>query len=555
MKKRIAKMLMITAALGMLGMAACGPAGQPQDTTTADTTAAIATQAATTAEVTTTQPPQPEYQRLEAAGNLLKITTQADFDAGICENLAFEGTVGNGALVLEDGQLEGAFTSAIYTGVDFEYLVASWNADVPPGAWVEIRGRALVKANPADTGEAGEWSKWLSWGKWGPSVKRASTTDRDSLAFMSTDEFSIFGSAGGTEIQLMAVLCRDSADIPSPVLRQVAATWQNTNEGREVVPVYAQEAVQPAEAVRLSTPAYAQMNRDPSIANSICSPLTASVLLNDRVSGLDLLPEEVALIAQDFNYGFGNWAYTMATAGAYGFEAYVQFASFDIVMQELTKGNSVGMAVRYTTDPKDKSLPYLENGAISSTNGHLITITGYFWQDGELYFYSSDSAGSEDFTSSGADRVYKASQLEKAWGQKRTTYIIPSGVPEEGVTVYSSQRIPATLEHLGDKEYALMADGQRVEVPKDFTLQKTSVMGRGTMAFTVEGQEIAMPDPVKAVSANNVFYYNVRATDNGTITIDTGKAKIDTGKEKLNITVYVFTNDGKTYITQPIEVE
>ena len=151
------------------------------------------------------------------------------------------------------------------------------------------------------------------------------------------------------------------------------------------------------------------MVRERGIANVMCSATTICVLLNDR--GEDALPEEIALIDYDKYYeGFGNWSYSVAAAGSYGYDAYVQYADLDILRQELAHGYSVGISVAYSSSSNGQ-YPYLENGAANNTAGHLITITGYETIDGVDYFYSSDSAASADDQ---CVRRYKADQLDAA---------------------------------------------------------------------------------------------------------------------------------------------
>lgn len=113
---------------------------------------------------------------------------------------------------------------------------------------------------------------------------------------------------------------------------------------------------------------------NPEIGGSICSPSTISVMLNSRNSQLDILPEELALSVQDFNYGFGNWAFCASAAGLYGYESYVQYGNIDIILQELANGRSVGLSVSYSPS-ETSSYPYLP-GSYGGTGGHLITHAG-----------------------------------------------------------------------------------------------------------------------------------------------------------------------------------
>ena len=267
-------------------------------------------------------------QEIDVKGtNLIKITTATDFAAGETTGLVQSG-VGNGALALEADATEGTFTSAVYLIDDFLKMVASWNAAIYDGSSVEVFARAY-------TNDA--WADWFSWGKYGMSIMRGCNDDN------SVDEYSPGGTI--TKAQFRAVLRRDSAEIQSPVLRQITFSIK----GGDASPVYAETPVSSLPASKYNaSPAYSQIIRDPEIGGSICSPSTISVMLNSRNSQLDILPEELALSVQDFNYGFGNWAFCASAAGLYGYESYVQYGNIDIILQELANGRSVGLSVSYS---------------------------------------------------------------------------------------------------------------------------------------------------------------------------------------------------------------
>ncbi len=531
-----------------------GCAQSPSDVSTA-------TQPVTTSEATipATQP-EPEANHVSVEGNIFKITGQTDFDLGTLVSLQHKNDVGNGALMLADGASEGSFVSAVYDVAEFEYLVATWNADVPEDTTVEILARAFITGTR--NGETqNDWTGWLSWGEWSLYSRRASTDETDNAAghgsdgwaFMQTDEFAVRGDSGATMVQLKAVLRRADPAAPPPVLRQITATFRNSNDGKAIKPTYIEEPVGLLPEINIGSPAYSQMVRDPAIGDSICSPTTASVLLNDRDPGLDLLPEELALSTQDFNYGFGNWAYTMAAAAAYGYETYAQYGDFDIMLQELSKGNSVGMSVRYS-NTKGGKYPYLENGAATGTPGHLIAITGFKYIDNELYFLSSDSAASSDELCAGNVRVYKASQLKEATGSC-LMYIIPSQLPEENAGTSAVSRIVCGMTKLDtENEYELSAFGKRIELPEDFTSQKTAQLGRGTLAYRIEGIKTDMPSDVPRMTANDKFFYgNISVSAAGDLVFDAdaalAAAGVPAGEERL-VTFYVIYNNGLMYIAE-----
>ena len=472
----------------------------------------------------------------EVEGNLVLFTTAEDFMHGSFENTEINEAIGNGAVALKDGAAEGSFTSDIIGTAPFEYLVASWNTDTPSGTWIEVSARVYVDMKKA-------WSDWLSWGKWSGSINRASVDGENDLAYMDTDTFTVSGKDGETasRVQLKVTL-HANEDGVSPTLRQVALTYKNTLDGQHITPLYNGETLELPEKVKLDTPAYSQMVRERGIANVMCSATTICVLLNDR--GEDALPEEIALIDYDKYYeGFGNWSYSVAAAGSYGYDAYVQYADLDILRQELAHGYSVGISVAYSSSSNGQ-YPYLENGAANNTAGHLITITGYETIDGVDYFYSSDSAASADDQ---CVRRYKADQLDAAW-RSGIAYIVHD--KEENVSACNPNRIAAELKPVegGENEYALVVNGEEVKLPKSFTAAKLKGEGNGIIAYYLEGEEAdarPVPEGAKLTTANNVFRYGLRVSDNGYLIIKPDDILSQMKSATMNL--FVMVNDGTTY--------
>ena len=485
---------------------------------------------------------------IEREGNLLKITTAEDFEAGASRDLV-PSDVGNGALALAEGADTGVFYSAVYQVPEYDSLVASWNASLPDGASIEVSVRLYV-----EDADGGAWTGWMSYGEYGPGVYRGSTEDGDQYASIGVDTIDTSSGYTSRYIQMMAEL--NAGESGTPVLRQLAAT---TNSA----PVYAETAVELPERVAVPAPAYSQLIRDPDIGGSICSPSTITVQLNSRDPELDLLPEELALSVQDFSYGFGNWSYCTSAAGLYGYEAYVQFADEDILMQELAQGRGVGISVQYSTDPG--SSVYLE-GAYGSTSGHLISLVGYYYEEGHegekdyLHFYSSDTYSASDATSY---HDYKWTQLSDCWSN-RVAYIIPSTTPEEGAEITGVTRAEAVLEPVEATEnvYALTVDGEALDLT-DFTVGKDTTFGRGVLAYTVEGFATDMATEMEASSssivyeapmqmtANQTFYYRgIATTEDGLLSFDANAALAELGVpvgETRAVTVYAMTNDGMRY--------
>lgn len=480
----------------------------------------------------------------EVSGNLLKVTSIADFEAGTMEGV---NTIPakDGGIWLDNDATEGTFVSQVYAVADFTHMLASWNASIADGSEVEIWARALQ----GDT-----WTEWLSWGPYSPFISRGSEENKDGeLARIKQDIFTMYeGTAQG--VQLKAELRRDSLDVDSPVLRQITVSF----DGGDMEATYAEEAldVLPDEVLN-AAPAYAQGIRHPSIGGSICSPTTITIMLNGRDPELDLLPEEMALNAQDNGEGiFGNWCFSASAPGLYGYESYVQYGSLEILMQELAQGRSVGLSVEYSPNP-ESSYPYLE-GAYGGTGGHLITIIGYAYEGGntedDLYFYSSDTYSAGDAT---AYHRYKWTQLSEAWNN-RVCYLIPSLEREPGAQVTGVERIwcEPIMDEADRTKFTLVdPDGEAIDMSR-FTA------GGGLLGYTVEGFytdmendlvdsacSVIYPNPIQ-VTANNTFYYDIVCDEDGTLILDTNavleKLEVPYG-ETRDITVYAFSDRGYLY--------
>lgn len=490
----------------------------------------------------------PEKEISAAHINLLKITSVEDFNFGRLTGLRIVPEVGNGALSLKTGKTEGTFTSAIYQTDDFRRMVASWNASICDGGEVEIWARARYN---------GVWSEWMSWGPFTPYAARGSQDNKYCPgASIDQDIFQLEQSTADA-VQLRAEVRRSSADIPSPVLRQISLTF----DGGDMQRVYAERAVELPEKALMEAPAASQYIRHPSLADSICSPVALTIMLNSRLPLLDLLPEECALNLRDEGEDiFGNWAFTASGAGLYGFEAYVQYASRDILLQELAQGRATVLSVCY--QPEEGG-PYPQlDGALSGTGGHLITAIGYEYEDGvrdddHLYIYSSDSYAESDVT---AYRRYRWTQLAECWAQGSggIAYIIPSAEPEENAEIAGITRINASLERSARAGDAFLL---RDETGKAVDMRRF-IHGGGLLAYTVEGiradmlhglkqteSSILYEHPVQ-LTANDLFYYDIACDESGLIHIDTGAALARCGipaGERRNITVYAISDRGYLY--------
>lgn len=477
---------------------------------------------------------------MQAQGNHIKLTTHGDFARGAMLNLTFADRLGDGAVRLKK-EGEGVFlTPMIQTEKPFNDLVASWNTETPLGTEVEILGRVYLPEYDGWTDRENRtydgWTDWITWGVWSTHIARACPECEDSHPRKDSEErngwafayskpgygdssLNVRGSFTASAFQLKAVLRAKEGCDGLPSLRLLAATWKNTNsETWQDECSYPEEPVQAAESVLLNTPAISQMVRDPAFAHVICSATCATMLMDGQ--GADLLPEDVTLLNYDYGFGGnGNWSFTCAAAGAYGYESYVSYSSFSALRQELTKGFGVALSVKYS-NKEDDDQPYLEN-APCHTNGHLITIVGYYYskQLEEYVYCANDPAADSD--GAVAHREYRQSQLDKCW-YRRAAYFIHK--KEAGAGLFVRDYISAVMMPVKEQPgvWALVADDSLLQIPADFQENKRASFGQhGTICYYAEDELTDIPDTCRRVTANHVFRYDgIGVTPEGYLTFE-----------------------------------
>lgn len=470
---------------------------------------------------------------VSVSGNFLKVTNER-FSEGVLHFLELRG----GALRML-GSGEGIWVSPVYTAQNFNDLVLSWNSETPDGTYAELFGRARLSGSDV-------WTSWLSWGKWSTRIARASVRGEDAYSYANSvpgyGDSSLNLKEGyiADAFQIKAVLHADT-DAACPALRLVAATWKNTADPQWHLSCSLSEPEVPeAPSVLLDTPAFAQKARHPDYGGVICSATCMAMLLSGR--GEDLLPEDLTMLCYDNGFGGnGNWSFTTAAAGAYGFESYVHYASFAGLRQELNRGYAVALSVKYSKDP-DGKYPYLCN-APTNTGGHLITIVGYRWDDElkEYVYYSNDPATSAD--SDTAHREYRESQLDKAW-YRRAAYFVHDKVS----TGDSAQtRLFAALRPVAGKPglWALVADGAVLRIPPKFTEKPRECFGHGTIFWTAENDWRPLPDGVLRRTGNlNSRYDGFSVTEDGFLRFEQGTVD-KVLSDGLTVTVHVIDNSGQ----------
>lgn len=389
--------------------------------------------------------------------NIIVQSTKEDFNKGEWKNASITTS--------EDGEIQikksfgkylktALYTSAEIKAEPFTSVILSFNADTPEGTAIIIEEQMKV-------GE--EWSPWQNFANWGTTVTRGSgnNTDEQKLAYIDVDAMTVKekGTTGNAVRYRITLNTNDEKVTPS--VRLLSFSFENeakqasNNQNGNVIKL---------DKV-LDVPVFSQMERDPEIANSICSPTSMAMVL--KYYGLDILPEETAWGAFDNNaLMFGNWVFNCAYAGSYGFDAYVAYLnSIEDIKKEIQKGSPVICSVKYKNDESTSGdLPVVHGAAIASTPGHLLVVCGFTEENGKEYVVVNDPAADK---SEGVRLKYLADEFSNAWN--RVSYIVHKA---EGQRV-ESRRLTGTLEATGKtkqyvsyfkKEYIMKIDNKKVNI-------------------------------------------------------------------------------------------
>jgi len=322
----------------------------------------------------------------------------------------------------------GAYQSGTWTGPDtnlsfgFNELVASWNATTPNGTWIQVE----MQPKMLD----GHWAKWYILGRWSSSdsdFHRTSVGGQgDADGFVAIDTFFAKDHVA-VAYRLKLTLFRRAGTSGTPTLTRLSAVAMNVRNQKNTFP--SETAV---GNVDLHLPQYSQEIHHgdfPQYDNggeAWCSPTSTSMVISywsqetgtnydptpaeyswvTDVLGLDHVDPWVDFTARavyDYRYnGAGNWPFNTAYAASRG------------LVGDVTALHNLREAEPYIQAgvPLVASVAWSSNqleGAIKSTNGHLMVIGG-FEADGDVIAY--DPASDTDAL---VRHVYDREQFERAW--------------------------------------------------------------------------------------------------------------------------------------------
>lgn len=279
----------------------------------------------------------------------------------------------NGKLVLEEGAVEGYYTSEIYEVLPYTELVASWAAISSQVATVELLVRVRVN---------NVWSKYFSYGQWGLGLENKYYNQQDTVAKLSVDEVIINNNKKADALQFRAILRRNTKDNDSPEVSLLAAALNIPNY------TYPVNIDNISKTRDYDVPKLNQ-NVVPEIGNIICSPTSSTMLL--KFKGHDFTDKDqeyehryIARLLKDYGYGiYGNWVYNTVGMSAFGEISYVKrMYSYQELLHHLDTVGPIAASVKGTMIG--------EIGRTWTTSGHLIVVRGYRIENDEIYILAND---------------------------------------------------------------------------------------------------------------------------------------------------------------------
>lgn len=309
----------------------------------------------------------------------------------------------------------GQWTSPEYQpGFGVSELVASWNADTPPGTWLQVEVSGTTSSG-ADTG----WYVLGQWAHGDADIHRTSVPGQsNSYAQVNVDTLAVRSGMTLDSYQLRVRLYRAEGSTATPVLRSAGAMSSNVPDRFEV-PI-SEPGV--ATGIELPVPRYAQnihAGNYPQYGGggeSWCSPTSTEMVVEYWGKGpteedmswirpgyTDPSVAHAARYTYDYSYeGTGNWSFNAAYAAHYGLEAHV------------TRLHSLAELETYIARgiPVITSQSFLESeldGAGYGTAGHLMVVVG-FTADGDVI--ANDPAADSN---ANVRNVYPREQFETIW--------------------------------------------------------------------------------------------------------------------------------------------
>ncbi|MEV4950172.1 C39 family peptidase [Streptomyces sp. NPDC053755] len=295
-------------------------------------------------------------------------------------------------------------------------VIASWNADTPPGTWIQIELRGAY-----DDATATPWFVMGRWAAGDGDIRRTSVDDQsDGKGSVWTDTFSVDDAASGLRLaayQLRVTLHRTPGTDLSPLVWRLGAMASDIPDRFTVpasVPALAHELVVPRYSQTIHAGQYPEYDNG---GEAWCSPTSSQMIVEywgRRPSAEDLAwvdpayadPQvcHAARFTFDHQYdGCGNWPFNAAYAATY--------PDMNAVVTRLGSLTDLETLIRAGI-PAVTSQSFLKEeltGAGYGTAGHLMTVIG-FTAEGDVI--ANDPASPDN---AAVRRVYRRREWENIW--------------------------------------------------------------------------------------------------------------------------------------------
>ncbi|MEU7011695.1 peptidase C39 family protein [Streptomyces sp. NPDC046332] len=295
-------------------------------------------------------------------------------------------------------------------------VIASWNAETPPGTWIQIELRGTYN-------DAGA-TPWYVMGRWAAGdgdIRRTSVDGQgDGKSSIWTDTFAVDDAMSGLRLdayQLRLTLYRAPGSDLTPTVWRLGAMASDIPD-RFTVP-----ASTPCLARELAVPRYSQnthVGQYPEYDNggeAWCSPTSSQMIVEywgRRPSAEDLSwvnpafedPQvcHAARFTFDHQYdGCGNWPFNAAYAATY--------PDMNAVVTRLRSLTELEALIRAGIPVITSQSFHKEEltGAGYGTSGHLMTVIG-FTEDGDVIANDPASPSNE-----AVRRIYRRREWENIW--------------------------------------------------------------------------------------------------------------------------------------------
>jgi Peptidase_C39 like family len=368
------------------------------------------------------------------------------------KNYSNDGVDGSGDYV------SGTWTSDVtQLSFPFNELVASWNATTPAGTWIQVEVQPQM--------DDGHWAKSYILGQWSSddySFHRTSIGGQGNAdGFVSIDTWFAKDHLA-IAYRLQVTLYRKTDAATGPTLSRLSAIASNLTNQKGSFP--SKTTMNGTDAVDLDVPQYSQEIHHgdfPQYDNggeAWCSPTSTAMVVaywsqySVTHSNTDYRPtpaeyswvtatlptpphqdpwvDYTARAVYDYHYnGAGNWPFNAAYAASRGLVA------------DVTQLHNLAEAEPFIQAkiPLVASVAWSSNkldGAIKSTNGHLLVIKG-FTADGKQVIVNDPASD----TNAQVKHFYDREQFERAWipASGGIVYLIrPVGWPTPSLTANNS---------------------------------------------------------------------------------------------------------------------